>query len=119
MCVYTLVLETMGERLRGSIELTENRYTCRVINIGCTPAPSESTISPFSLLPSPFCFVSTLESRPEVYNLAREVRGHGATRQSAYAYAAIFRQAKPFSRKRRNGGSLSITRAVVNLSRLS
>lgn len=44
------------------------------------------SLSPAASLDPSFFYV--LESRPEVYNLAREVRGHDdATRQSAYAYA--------------------------------
>lgn len=102
---------------RGSIQVSETRYTCRVINIGYTPPASESR-NP--LLPTPrtvlastsfsfcffffFSFFYALESRPEVYNLARKVRGHAATQQSAYAYTAIYRRPKPSARKRPNRG---------------
>lgn len=79
--------------LRGSIQVPESWYTCRVINISrADPGPqsfplARSFSSPLSSLW--FSFFYALESRPEVYNLAREVWGHDATRQSAYAYTPM------------------------------
>lgn len=72
----------------GSIELPENRYTCRVINIGCAPRHrSYPGTLPFSLHPSFFLHPGI--SSPKCIILHAKFGDTAATRQSAYAYAAV------------------------------